>query len=250
MHGGGARHGAAGRIAEGESIVIEPVSTNPILVDAVHQRLMAAIIDCTLLPGQRILQAELAASLGVSRAPVSHALQVLKHQGLLQESGKKGLEVAPVDPARVRDLYQVRATLDALAARMAAERSAAGALTDAEADMLRAAFNAGVGLGAETAMSKRVQADIDFHQAIYRISGNDAIADALEPLWPHMQRAMVLVLEANKLRKQAWSQHRQIMEGIFRGDAGASADAAYSHAAEAGAHTEERLRRAQDIRAD
>jgi len=222
--------------------VIEPVSTNPILVDAVYQRLMAAIIDCTLLPGQRILQAELAASLGVSRAPVSHALQVLKHQGLLQESGKKGLEVAPIDPARVRDLYQVRATLDALAARMAAERSASGVLADAEAATLRAAFDAGVRLGEETAMSRRVQADIDFHQAIYRISGNDAIADALEPLWPHMQRAMVLVLEANARRKQAWSQHRRIMESILGGDAGASADAAYSHAAEAGVHTEKRLR--------
>ncbi len=227
--------------------MIEPVSLNPVLVDAVHQRLMAAIIDCTLLPGQRILQAELAASLGVSRAPVSHALQVLKHQGLLRESGKKGLEVAPIDPARVRDLYQVRATLDALAARMAAERSAGGALAAAEADVLRAAFSEGVRLGAETAMSKRVQADIDFHRAIYRISGNDAIADALEPLWPHIQRAMVLVLEANALRRQAWEQHRRIMEGIFRGDAGGSADAAYSHAADAGAHTEERLRRAQGV---
>lgn len=206
---------------------------------------MAAIIDCTLLPGQRILQAELAASLGVSRAPVSHALQVLKHQGLLRESGKKGLEVAPIDPARVRDLYQVRATLDALAARMAAERSAAGALAAAEADLLRTAFSEGVRLGAETAMSSRVQADIDFHRAIYRVSGNDAIADALEPLWPHIQRAMVLVLQANALRRQAWDQHRRIMEGILRGDAGGSAVAAYSHAAEAGMHTEERLRGAQ-----
>jgi DNA-binding GntR family transcriptional regulator len=226
-------------------VVIEPLASVPILVDVVYERLMAAIVDCTLLPGQRILQAELATDLGVSRAPVSHALQVLKHQGLLQESGKKGLEVAPIDPKRVRDLYQVRAALDGLAARMAAERSAAGALAKLEADMLRETYGAGVQLGDETSMSKRVQADINFHRAIYQVSGNASIAEALEPLWPHMQRAMVLVLEANKLRKQAWREHRQIMESILAGEPGASAEAAYSHAADAGIHTEDRLRRQQ-----
>lgn len=231
------------RLAYRKTIVaIEPVSSAPILVDVVYQRLMAAIIDCTLLPGQRIVQADMAASLGVSRAPVSHALQLLKHQGLLQESGKKGLEVAPIDPDRVRDLYQVRAALDGLAARMAAERYGAGEIDEAEIAVLREAFAAGSRLGEATAMSKRVQADIDFHRAIYRISGNALIVEALDPLWPHMQRAMVLVLEAGPLRKQAWREHRQIMESILDGEPDASAAAAIAHAAEAGTHTEGKLR--------
>ena len=223
-------------------MAIEPVCSAPVLVDVVYQRLMAAIIDCTLLPGQRIVQADMAASLGVSRAPVSHALQLLKHQGLLQESGKKGLEVAPIDPDRVRDLYQVRAALDGLAARMAAERYGAGKINEAEIAMLREAFAAGSRLGEATAMSQRVQADIDFHRVIYRISGNALIVEALDPLWPHMQRAMVLVLEAGPLRKRAWREHRQIMESILDGEPDASAAAASAHATEAGIHTEGRLR--------
>jgi DNA-binding GntR family transcriptional regulator len=222
--------------------LIESLATTPILVDLVYQRLMTAIIDCTLMPGQRIRQAELAASLGVSRAPVSHALQVLKHQGLLQESGRKGLEVAPITPERVRDLYQVRASLDGLAARMAAERAAAGKLPKSAADTLQRVFAKGVQLGDETPMSKRVEADINFHRAIYRISGNNAIEEALEPLWPHMQRAMVLVLEANTLRLKAWTEHRQIMENVLAGDPAASEASAFAHAANAGIHTEDRLR--------
>jgi len=225
--------------------LIEPLDTGPILVDLVHQRLMAAIIDCTLMPGQRIRQAEVATMLGVSRAPVSHALQVLKHQGLLQDSGRKGLEVAPINPERVRGLYQVRAALEGLAARKAAERVAAGELDASEADMLRQSFTIGSELGHETPMSRRVEADINFHRAIHRISGVAAISEALEPLWPHIQRAMVLVLEANTLREQAWRDHRHIMERVLAGDVAGSAEAAFSHAAQAGVHTEDRLRRKQ-----
>ncbi len=222
---------------------MNPVVTAPILFDVVYRRLMDAIIDCTLLPGQRIVQLELATRLGVSRAPVSHALQVLKHQGLLQDTGKKGLEVASIDPGRVRDFYQVRATLDGFAARMAGERAAAGQLAKQDADHLRRVFAAGLNLGDETAMSRRVQADIDFHRAVYRASGNGAIAEVMDPLWPHIQRAMVLVLEANKLRKQAWRDHRLIMTSILAGDPTLADKTAFSHAVNAGNDTEARLRK-------
>ena len=58
--------------------MIEPLPAQPDLLDLVHDRLVAAIADGTLQPGQRITQEEVAARLGVSRQPVSHALQVLR----------------------------------------------------------------------------------------------------------------------------------------------------------------------------
>ena len=224
---------------------MEPVAHSQILFDVVYERLLRAIIDCTLLPGQRILQNDLATSLGVSRAPVSHALQVLKHQGLLQESGRKGLEVAPIQPERVRDLYQVRASLDGLAARMAAERSAKKQMSKSESDLLRDTFEAGNKLGDGTAMSKRVEADIAFHSAIYKICGNSAIAETLEPILPHLRRAMVLILEADASRKQAWNQHKAIMKNILSGRSVEASELAFAHAANAGANVERRLRESQ-----
>src|SRR4030095_6008908 len=103
-----------------------PLSTVPALIDQVHDRLLAAIVDGTLAPGQRLTQESVAEMLGVSRQPVSHALQVLKRRGLLIESGKRGLMVAPVEAQRVRDLYQVREALDALAPRRDARRKKSG----------------------------------------------------------------------------------------------------------------------------
>jgi DNA-binding GntR family transcriptional regulator len=229
---------------------MEPVANSQILFDVVYDRLLRAIVDCTLLPGQRVLQNDLAASLRVSRAPVSHALQVLKRQGLLQESGRKGLEVAPIQPKRVRDLYHVRASLDGLAARMAAERSATKQMSKSESDLLRDAFEAGNKLGDETTMPKRaeaMEADIAFHIAIYTICGNSAITETLEPILPHVQRAMVLVLEDDASRKQAWNEHKVIMKNILSGRPVEASELAFKHAANAGANIEGLLRESQQI---
>src|SRR5258708_21536049 len=111
----------------------------PNLIDQVYARILEAITDRTLPPGHRIRQNELAEKLGVSRQPVSHALHLLHRQGLVAESGRKGFEVTQLDPRRIGQLYEVRATIDALAARLAAGRVKIDAAGRAErADTLRA----------------------------------------------------------------------------------------------------------------
>src|SRR5438445_3541859 len=103
---------------------MQPLDPKPALIDRVYERLVEAIADGTLAPGRRIRQEELGRMLGVSRQPISHALQLLKQQKLVEERGGRGLTVCMVDPAGIRELYQVRTALDALAARLAAERIA------------------------------------------------------------------------------------------------------------------------------
>ena len=103
---------------------MQPLELQPALIDRAYEQLVEAITDGTFSPGQRIRQEELGRALGVSRQPISHALQLLKQQKLVEENGRRGLIVAEIDAARVRELYQVRGALDALAARLAAERIA------------------------------------------------------------------------------------------------------------------------------
>jgi DNA-binding GntR family transcriptional regulator len=105
-------------------IRLRPLELQPALIDRAYERLVEAIADGTLAPGQRVRQEELGRALGVSRQPISHALQLLKQQKLVEENGRRGLIVSEIDAARVRELYQVRSALDALAARLAAERIA------------------------------------------------------------------------------------------------------------------------------
>src|SRR5258708_22640298 len=99
-----------------------PLDPSPNLIDQVYERILAGITDRTLPPGHRIRQNELAERLGVSRQPVSHALHLLYRQGLVAESGRKGFEVTRLDPRRIRQLYEVRGAIDALAARRTGRR--------------------------------------------------------------------------------------------------------------------------------
>jgi DNA-binding FadR family transcriptional regulator len=76
------------------------------------------------------------------------------------------------------------------------------------------------------------------HSAIYKVCGNSAIAETLEPIWPHTQRAMVLVLEVSASRTPAWNQHKSIVRNILSGKPMEASELAFAHAANAGAYVE------------
>ena len=215
-----------------------PLEPAPNLSEQVYARILEAITDRTLPPGQRITQNELAERLGVSRQPVSHALHLLHRQGLLAESGRRGFEITQLDPARIRQLYEVRGTIDALAARLAAARVKADPAGVAQ---LTAALSAGRAIDRKTPLSRLIALDVDFHTAIYRLAGNPAISEMIEPQWPHMRRSMATVLAELDYRESAWSEHEAIAAQIFAGNAKAAESAAQAHALTAGRRTEERL---------
>ena len=81
------------------------------LVEQVYQRIKDAILQGALEPLAPLRQEELAEMLGVSRQPVSHALMLLEHDGLLVDHGKKGKMVAPIDANQLLALYQVRSAI-------------------------------------------------------------------------------------------------------------------------------------------
>ncbi len=216
-----------------------PLDPLPNLIDQVYARILEAIIDRTLPPGHRIRQNELADKLGVSRQPVSHALHLLHRQGLVAESGRKGFEVTRLDPLRIRQLYEVRGAIDALAARLAAQCAKADAPARAH---LEATLRAGHAIDEGTPLAALIALDVDFHSAIYRLSGNPAIEEMIAPQWPHMRRSMATVLAELDYRRSAWAEHETIAAHVLSGDAKAAEGSALAHAMSAGRMTEERLK--------
>ena len=215
-----------------------PLDPTPSLIDQVYARILDGITDRTLPPGHRIRQNELADKLGVSRQPVSHALHLLHRQGLVAESGRKGFEVTQLDPVRIRQLYEVRGAIDGLAARLAARRIKTDAAGRAQ---LEAALRAGRAINRATPLATLIALDIDFHRAIYRLSGNPAVEEMIAPQWPHMRRSMATVLAELDYRTSAWTEHADIARHILAGKADAAEEAAQVHALTAGRKTEERL---------
>jgi DNA-binding GntR family transcriptional regulator len=216
-----------------------PLDPLPNLIDQVYARILEAIIERSLPPGQRIRQNELAEKLGVSRQPVSHALHLLHRQGLVAESGRRGFEVTQLDPQRIRQLYEVRGAIDALAARLGAERIRTDASGRAQ---LEAALQAGRTIDGQTPLARLIKLDVDFHSAIYHLAGNPAIEEMIAPQWPHMRRSMATVLAELDYRESAWAEHGAIAAHILAGNAKSAEAAALAHAQTAGRMTEEKLR--------
>src|SRR6516165_1215146 len=222
-------------------MALSALRLSPDLIAQVHDSLLAAVIDGTLAPGERLTQESVAEKLGVSRQPVSHALHVLKTRGLLIETGKRGLVVAPVDGKRIRDLYQVREALEALAARLAAGRVCDGLLTSAEIRDARCALDEGCALGSSASVTELVKADVRFHSILHQLSGNPAIGETIGDVWPHFMRSMSLVLSASEMRERVWREHRQILDAILTGKPADAEMLARSHTHRAGEDTARRL---------
>ena len=168
--------------------------------------------------------------LGVSRQPVSHALQILKRRGLLIEHGKRGLAVAPLERERIMRLYQIREMLDGLAARLAAERCQNGLAATTDIEALKQSLEAGQQLQPTADISTLVAADVAFHSCLHQLSGNPEIAHTIAEQWPQFMRSMGFVLGADNRAAGIWSEHTAIAEAVLSGNADVSEHLARAHA--------------------
>src|SRR5579859_3570925 len=135
-----------------------PFTAQPTLVDQVVDAIVAEIIGGELPSNSRLIQDDLARAYGVSRQPVQQALLLLRNRGLVREAPGRGLIVSPLDVDFVRNLYEIRAMLDGLAARLAAERDPERAKIEGQAylDAGHAAVESGL-------LNEQIEADMRFH---------------------------------------------------------------------------------------
>lgn len=220
---------------------MQSLAAKPDLTAQAHQAIRDAIMAMDLAPGTPLAQEDLAERLGVSRQPVSHALVLLRREGLVVDRGRKGQMVAPIDPDRLLALYQVRGAIDRLAARLAAKRLDP---SDSAARRFRRLIEDGRDACADGTMEALVKADLAFHQAIHDLSGNEEIERTAAGFWPHMVRAMRVVLADQEGRAAIWDEHAAIADAILAGDPVLAGTLAAEHAERTGDLTYERLSRA------
>lgn len=212
------------------------IATQPKLVAQVHQALLSEIAQGRLPPGSRIIQEQLAQELGVSRQPVQQALLLLRNQGVLADAPGRGLIVAPLDPDYVRSLYDIRAVIEGLAFRRAAERSAAQArrLGPMLIEQGRAAVASGT-------VSEVIAADLRFHAFIHELSRNTLIAPMMEAQWTCTQRVMGEAFLNAGAARDIWTQHEALLAAVIDGDGDRADELARRHIAEAAAVVVDRL---------
>ncbi len=210
--------------------MVKPVSQPPDLVNQVYISLRDAICEGQLVPGERLNQDQLAVQLQVSRQPVGQAIQLLKSQGFVRDTGRRGVEISQLSIEQITGLYQIRAALDGLAAREAAIHNPTKALTGGSTL---------IEIGREKCRSgsimEMIHADMEFHRFIYQISGNPVIDRTVAPHWYHLLRIMGQVLQSTPPLQQIWDEHAAILKAIDSGDSGQAQHLACQHGEQAAA---------------
>lgn len=210
--------------------MVQPVTQPPDLVKQVYDSLRQAICEGQLLPGQRLNQDRLAAQLRVSRQPVGQALQVLKSQGFVKDTGRRGVEIASLGTKQIVGIYQIRAALDALAAREAAMYNPSEALEHGPQ-----LIEVGREVCVTGTVYEMVNADMEFHRFIYKISGNPVIDQTVAPHWHHLIRIMGQVIQNSPPRQKIWDEHAVLLDAIGAGDVGLAQTLAREHGEKAAA---------------
>ena len=202
------------------------------LVEQVYGRLLDAISEGALPPGERLTQEDLAQRLAVSRQPVLQALRLLKKDGFVEDAPGRGVRVTQLDVGWIAQVYQVRGSMDALAVRLAAER---GARLD------QGVMHQGRLAESGRDVQSMIQADLAFHRAIYQASGNPLIAQSINLHWHHLKRVMGAVLQSSQQRQTVWDEHEAIANAIAAGDAEEAVRLVQEHAHEASVQLTARL---------
>jgi len=208
------------------------LETTPDLADQVYRALLDAISAGTLAPGQRITQEELAEQLAVSRQPVMQALRLLKKDGFVQDAPGRGLQVTPLDPRWIAQVYEVRGALDTLAVRRAAER---------RTRLDPALFKRGRAAVARGDIKAMIDADLAFHSALYQAAQNPLIEQSALLHWHHIRRAMGEALQTSALREPVWDEHEAIAQAVAEGDAEQAEALMRRHSDQASAHLAARM---------
>jgi DNA-binding GntR family transcriptional regulator len=192
---------------------MKALETQPTLVEQVHKAILGEISGGRMRPGTRIIQEQLAKELGVSRQPVQQALALLRNQGVLHDAPGRGLLVAALGVDYVRNMYYMRAVIEGLACRRAAEMNAKQAKAKGPA-LIRAGRKA-VASGSYADM---IATDMAFHHFIYDLSENPFIEPTMEAHWTNTQRVMGEVLVYDEQPRNVWDQHEAMLEVIAAGD--------------------------------
>lgn len=190
--------------------------------EAAYGHLRDAILKGSLTPGTRISEPNLAEQLGISRTPVREALQRLSQEGLVDLTPAKGARVRILSPEEVHEVYDVRALLEAEAARLAAQNASNTELQQLET--LITTLNA----LPQDHYADQMQVDFDFHTALVEASHNRTLAR----LYGDLRSSLALVranLQTLSQHPKTQEQHAQILSALQHRDPEAAALAVREH---------------------
>ncbi|MBP3629047.1 MAG: GntR family transcriptional regulator [Anaerotignum sp.] len=203
------------------------INTNEYLPlrDVVFNTLRDAILTGKLVPGERLMENQLAEKLGVSRTPVREALRMLELENLVELVPRKGAQVLDMSEKDIVNILEVRSALEGLATSVACKKMSKEdlqQLKNMEVDFEKAV--------AENDVEHFVDIDEDFHDLIFAATENDKLINIFRNLRIQLYRYRMAQAKNNETSMSTIvAHHRSIIRAIENHDAEEGASIAQGH---------------------
>lgn len=198
-------------------------SVQPLKAKA-YDAIKDAILTLKLEPGTPIVETDLAEQLGISKTPVRDALQELEREGFVARVLFKGTVVTDVTPKDVTEVFQLRAVLEGLAARIAAPL-----LSEGELDRIDEILTAAESALARGDLSLCSQYGQKLHLTIIEKTNNERLGQIIGNLDDHVQRFRIVSDRIHGRLNKSVVEHRRVLEGLRRRDPAAAEQAMRDH---------------------
>ncbi|MDD2918315.1 GntR family transcriptional regulator [Rhodoferax sp.] len=192
--------------------------------DQVCEKIEEQIATGELPPGCALDEARLAEQHGVSRTPVREALIQLAAEGLIEIRPRRGAIVTSIGPARLLEMFEVMAELEAMCGRLAARRMSEGERAD-----LLAAHQACEAARTAQDSDEYFYCNERFHAAIYAGSHNAFLGEQAQQLHRRLRPYRRLQLRVRNRISTSFDEHDAVVRAIVAGDAAAAAAALHDH---------------------
>lgn len=203
-----------------------PLKRGIALSEQVYQVVRGLIVSGRMRPGEAVVEAALAARLGVSRTPVREALKRLSDEGLIDVFAQSGTFIAPISRKALEEAYVIRTALEAESAARAAGRLTAAAV-EAFTDNI-AAHELAIG---RRRFGDAIRLDDTFHRMIAEVNGLHMLWRAVDISKAQMDRGRHLAIPEPGLGAVTIHQHKLILTAMQEGDAGHAAQCMREHLA-------------------
>ena len=193
------------------------------LREQIQDVLLQRIVEGTYRPGERIVETRIAQELGVSQGPVREALRDLEQLGCVVHEPGRGCSVREFSAEELLEAFPVRAALEALAARLAAQRITRGELAELERllERMRGAARRGDA-------HDQSQANAYFHATVVRAARNETLERQWRMLEPYSRTYLTVSRPGIDLVHLS-DRHEPVLGALRRGDPEAAAEAMHDH---------------------
>jgi DNA-binding GntR family transcriptional regulator len=178
------------------------------------EKLRDAILDFRLKPGERLVERSLCDRLGVSRTVVREVLRHLETEGLVESIPHQGPAVAKPDPDKAAQIYEIRALLEAEAARACAERA-----TPSDIDRLAVAIDRIEAAFAERNPTEVLRMTTEFYEILFACAGKSVAWAVVQSLNARINHLRAMTISTPGRAKAAIGEMHRILDAIKRRDA-------------------------------